>query len=79
MRDTKANATVRCRISNDVKQFSKQILATIGLTHSDAIRITLTRLANEGKLRTELLDTDKPALDMLMKDGEVYEGSRKGS
>ena len=56
--------SVRCRIDPDVKQESKRVLSELGLTHSDVIRILLTRIAKEGKLR--LLDTDKPSIDLIL-------------
>ncbi len=57
--------SVRCRIDYDIKQASKRVLQELGLTHSDVIRILLTRIANEGKLSPDIIDTDKPAIDLI--------------
>jgi DNA-damage-inducible protein J len=41
------NSVVRARISEDVKQQATSVLADMGLTVSDAVRILLTRVAKE--------------------------------
>lgn len=45
-----ANALVQTRIDPDVKERAAAVLADIGLTVSDVVRIVLTRTANEGEL-----------------------------
>jgi DNA-damage-inducible protein J len=45
-----ANAVVRARISEDVKQEATEVLADMGLTVSDAVRIMLTKVAREKRL-----------------------------
>ena len=70
MRDTNENKTVRARVNEFVKNNSRRILAEIGINHSEAIRIFLTRISNDGKVPTELLDTDKKALD-IVSNGEI--------
>jgi DNA-damage-inducible protein J len=50
-----ANAVVRARIDEHTKQEASAVLATMGLTVSDAFRIMLTRIAREKALPFELL------------------------
>lgn len=45
-----ANALIQTRIDPDVKQRATEVLETMGLTVSDAVRILLTKTANEGVL-----------------------------
>ena len=44
------NAVVRARIDEHTKQEASAVLATMGLTVSDAFRIMLTRIAHEKAL-----------------------------
>ena len=48
------NAVVRSRIDAGVKDRAAEVLAGMGLTVSDAIRIVLTRVANENELPFDL-------------------------
>jgi len=48
------NAVVRSRISVEVKEKAAAVLEEMGLTVSDAIRIVLTRVANENALPFDL-------------------------
>lgn len=50
-----ANAVVRARIDEQVKEEATAVLAAIGLTVSDAFRIMLTRVAREKALPFEPL------------------------
>lgn len=50
-----ANAVVRARIDEHIKNEATIVLAAMGLTVSDAFRILLTRVANEGALPFEPL------------------------
>ncbi|HEV7306770.1 type II toxin-antitoxin system RelB/DinJ family antitoxin [Ensifer sp.] len=50
-----ANAMVQTRIKADIKDRAAVVLQAMGLTVSDAIRILLTRTANEGALPLEVL------------------------
>ena len=50
-----ANAVVRARIDENIKQEATVVLAAIGLTVSDAFRILLTRVAREKALPFEPL------------------------
>lgn len=45
-----SDTTVRARIPTQTKLTATVVLRGMGLTVSDAIRIMLTRVANEGKL-----------------------------
>lgn len=45
-----ANALVQTRIDAAVKERAAAVLDNLGLTVSDAVRILLTRVANEGAL-----------------------------
>ena len=45
-----ANALVQTRIDAGVKERATEVLENMGLTVSDAVRILLTRVANEGAL-----------------------------
>jgi DNA-damage-inducible protein J len=45
-----ANALVQTRIDADIKARAAAVLAKSGLTLSDAVRILLTRTANEGAM-----------------------------
>lgn len=45
-----ANALIQTRIDADVKERATAVLDNMGLTVSDAVRILLTRVANEGAL-----------------------------
>lgn len=48
------NDFVRARISADIKNQAAEVLAGMGLTVSDAVRILLTRTAKEKALPLEL-------------------------
>jgi DNA-damage-inducible protein J len=49
-----ANALVQTRVDADVRDRASLVLEGMGLTVSDAVRILLTRTANEGALPLEL-------------------------
>ncbi|HMF68644.1 MAG TPA: type II toxin-antitoxin system RelB/DinJ family antitoxin [Phyllobacterium sp.] len=49
-----ATAFVRARIDETVKEEAAAVLAEMGLTVSDVVRITLTRVAKDGALPFEL-------------------------
>lgn len=50
-----ANALVQTRIDADTRDRASAVLENMGLTVSDAVRILLTRTANEGALPLELV------------------------
>ncbi len=49
-----ANALVTTRINENIKQEAADVLATMGLTVSDAVRLLLTKIASEKSLPFEL-------------------------
>lgn len=49
-----ANAFVRARVSQDLRHDAEAVLDEIGLTMSDLIRMTLTRVAKEKAVPFEL-------------------------
>jgi DNA-damage-inducible protein J len=54
-----ANALIQTRIDPAVKSRAAEVLGSLGLTLSDAVRILLTRTANEGALPFELVVNGK--------------------
>ncbi|WP_284734523.1 type II toxin-antitoxin system RelB/DinJ family antitoxin [Sphingosinicella terrae] len=56
------NSLVQTRIDKKVKERASQVLAEVGMTVSDAVRILLTRTAREGVLPIELI-ADSEAYD----------------
>jgi DNA-damage-inducible protein J len=50
-----ANALVQARIDRETKEEAAAVLATMGLTVSDAVRLMLTRVAREKALPFEPL------------------------
>jgi len=53
--DMTANAVVRARIDENIKEEATIVLASMGLTVSEAMRLMLTRVAREKKLPFEPL------------------------
>ena len=53
-----ASALVQTRIDPDVKDRAAAVLGAMGLTVSDAVRILLTRTANEGAPPFSFADAD---------------------
>ena len=49
-----SNAVVRARVDEQVKEKATAVLASMGLTVSDVVRMTLTRVANDSALPFEL-------------------------
>ncbi|MHB8528655.1 MAG: type II toxin-antitoxin system RelB/DinJ family antitoxin [Caulobacteraceae bacterium] len=56
-----ANTVVRARVSQDVKGRASAVLADLGLTVSDVVRITLTRVARDGALPFDLTPNKRTA------------------
>jgi DNA-damage-inducible protein J len=56
-----ANALVQTRIDPDIRDRAAAVLDRVGLSVSDAVRILLTRTANEGALPFDV--TDKASHD----------------
>lgn len=79
-----ANALVQTRIDATVKEEAATVLAAMGLTVSDAVRLMLTRVAREKALPFEPLVPDAPALAAVKKarksastGAKVHRGKRK--
>ena len=54
-----SNALVQTRIDADIRDRAAAVLEEMGLSLSDAVRILLTRTANEGALPLELISTSE--------------------
>ncbi len=65
-----ANALVQTRINGVVKQEAADVLATMGLTVSDAVRLLLTRVAHDKALPFEPL-TPNAATIAAMKEARA--------
>lgn len=57
-----ANAVVRARIDEHIKEEASVVLASMGLTVSDAFRMLLTRIAKEKSLPFEPLIPNKKTI-----------------
>lgn len=62
-----ANAFVRARIDENIKNEAADVLEEMGLTVSDLVRITLTRVAHEKALPFELRVPNKLTEETLTK------------
>jgi DNA-damage-inducible protein J len=60
-----ANAVVRARIDGQVKNEAEAVLASIGLTVSDAFRLMMTRIAKEKKLPFEPLVPNEETIEAM--------------
>ena len=60
-----ANAVVRARIDKEIKEEASIVLATMGLTLSDAFRIMLTRVAREKALPFEPLVPNADTIEAM--------------
>ncbi len=60
-----ANAVVRARIDENIKEEAATVLATMGLTVSDAFRIMLTRIAREKMLPFEPFVPDEETIQAM--------------
>ncbi|OHV86879.1 type II toxin-antitoxin system RelB/DinJ family antitoxin [Mesorhizobium sp. ORS 3428] len=58
-----AKALIQTRIDADIRDRASAVLENLGLTVSDAVRILLTRTANEGALPIDLV-TNSEAYDV---------------
>ena len=68
------NAVVRSRVSAEVKEQATAVLENLGLSVSDLMRITLTRVAKEGVIPFDL-NPNKLTRKTLLKSsrgGEVH-------
>ncbi len=60
-----ANAVVRARIDAHVKEEAATVLASMGLTVSDAFRLMMTRIAREKKLPFEPLVPNEETIEAM--------------
>jgi len=60
-----ANAVVRARIDENIKEEATAVLAAMGLTPSDAFRILMTRVAREKALPFEPLVPNKETIEAM--------------
>lgn len=61
-----ANAVVRARIDEHIKEEASAVLAVMGLTVSDAVRIMLTRVAHDKALPFEPLVPNAVTIKAMM-------------
>ncbi len=59
------NAVVRARIDEQIKEEAATVLATMGLTVSDAFRIMMTRIAREKALPFGLLVPNEETINAM--------------
>lgn len=57
-----ANVLVQARINESIKEEAATVLATIGLTVSDAVRLLLTRVARDHQMPFELLTPNEKTI-----------------
>ena len=60
-----ANSVVRARIDEHIKEEASIVLAAMGLTVSDALRMMLTRVAREGALPFEPLVPNAETIEAI--------------
>lgn len=60
-----ANAFVRARIDEDLKNQAADVLAGMGLTISDTVRITLTKVAREKALPFDLREPNQLTIQSI--------------
>jgi DNA-damage-inducible protein J len=60
-----ANAVVRARIDEHIKDEAATVLASVGLTLSDAFRLLLTRVAREKALPFEPLTPNEETIEAM--------------
>jgi DNA-damage-inducible protein J len=60
-----ANAVVRARIDEKIKKEAEAVLASIGLTVSDAFRLMMVRVATEKALPFEPLVPNKETVEAM--------------
>ena len=59
------NSVVRARIDEQIKAQAEVVLASIGLTVSDAFRLMMTRIAREKKLPFDPLVPNKETIEAM--------------
>jgi DNA-damage-inducible protein J len=70
-----ATAFVRARIDEAIKDEAAEVLAEMGLTVSDVVRMTLTRVANDRALPFEL-KSPNPGTRKAMEESRAMMGAR---
>ena len=60
-----ANAVVRARVNEQIKEEASIVLAAMGLTLSDAFRIMITRVAKEKALPFEPLTPNAKTIEAM--------------
>lgn len=70
-----ANQLVQTRIDGEVKAEASAVLAAMGLTISDAVRLLLTRVAREKALPFEPLVPNKTTI-RAMKEARARKGKK---
>ena len=66
-----ANAFVRARIDEDLKNQAADVLAGMGLTISDPVRITLTKVAREKALPFDLREPNQLTIQSIKKTAKL--------
>ena len=61
-----ANALITTRIDEAIKQEAAQVLASMGLTLSDAVRLMLTKIAREHRFPFELREPNAETVQAMM-------------
>lgn len=59
------NSVVRARINGEIKEEAAAVLASMGLTLSDAFRLLVTRVAKEKSLPFEPLVPNEKTIDAI--------------
>ena len=72
-----ATAFVRARVEEDLRDDAADVLKTLGLTISDVIRMTLTRVATEKSLPFELTKPNAVTLAALEEAQEIRQARKQ--
>jgi len=67
-------AFVRARVDGEIQERAAAVLADIGLTVSDAIRMLLTRIAKDGTLPIELAIPNPETRAAMLRAREITVG-----
>jgi len=60
-----ANAMIRARIDEQIKDEASDVLEAIGLTTSEAFRLMMTKIAREKKLPFSLLEPNEKTIQAI--------------
>lgn len=74
---TNLNTTVRARIDSEVKLSAENVLKSIGLEPSEAIRLFYQQIANRGEFPLELRVPNQVTIDAMNADveDEIFDSS----